>query len=159
MLDLEGIKTQLMKGKTIEDILEKYDWKNFEKIIAEIFRENGFYTKQNFRFKTKRAYEIDIIAVRNNQVFCIDCKWWGRGRYKKTGLRHAITSQENRVRKFTKFLKKNPIAKGLLKLNSKYKVYPLLVTLHDEDLIKENDTFVVPAWKLNRFTTEIENYI
>jgi len=159
MTELEEIKVQLMKGKTIEDILEKLDWKKFESIIAEIFQENRFYTKQNFRFKTKKRYEIDVLAVKSNRVFCIDCKWWGKGRYKKTGLKNAVISQEKRVKGLKKFLKKNPIAKSMLKLNLVYAAYPLIVTLHEEDMIKENDTFIVPVWKLNKFVTEIEHYI
>lgn len=155
---LYALKAQLQKDKVIEDILEKYDWRKFESIITEIFQENGFHAKQNFRFKTRKRYEIDIVAVRSNRIFCIDCKWWGRGRYKKTGLKHAIVSQENRAKELKKFLKRNPIAKSLLKV-TKYKIYPLLITLHEEDMVHENKTFVVPVWKLNRFITEIEHYI
>lgn len=154
---LDALKAQLQKDKVIENILEKYDWKKFEGIIAEIFQENGFNTKQNFRFKTRKRYEIDIVAIRNNRIFCVDCKWWGRGRYKKTGLKNAVISQENRVKELQNFLKKNPIAKSLLKV-TKYKIYPLLITLHEEDMVHENETFVVPVWKLNRFITEIEQY-
>ena len=156
---IDEIELELKKGKCIEDILERLDWKKFENVIAEIFQENGFHTKQNFRFKAKKRHEIDIIAVRNNLIFCIDCKWWNKGRYKKTSLKSAIISQGSRSKEFTKFLKKNPIAKGLLKINSKYFIHPLLVTLHDEDMIREGETFIVPAWKLNRFVIELENYI
>ena len=155
---IEEIESELQKGNEIEDILEKYDWKRFETIITEIFQENGFHTKQNFRFKTKRRYEIDIIAVKGDRIFCIDCKWWNKGRYKKAGLKSAITLQENRVKEFTKFLKRNPVAKILLKLNDKYAAYPFLVTLHDENMATEGGSFVVPAWKLNRFVIDIENY-
>ncbi len=153
------IEIQLKKGKNIENILEKYDWRIFESVIAEIFQENGFHTKQNFRFKTKRNYEIDVIAVRGNKIFCVDCKWWGRGRYKKTGLKNGIKAQERRVKELHKFLKKNPIAKNILKITFGYTVYPLIVTLHEEDMIKENDTFIAPVWKLNKFVTESEQYI
>lgn len=155
---IDEIEFQLQKGKVIEDILEKYDWKIFESIIGEIFQENGFNTKQNFRFKTRKRYEIDIVAVRNNRIFCVDCKWWGKGRYKKTGLKNAIASQEKRVKELQKFLKKNPIARDILKITRNYTINPLIVTLHEEDIIQENTTFVVPVWKLNRFVTEEENY-
>lgn len=156
---IDEIESQLKRGVNIEDVLEKYDWKKFENIVTTIFQENGFHTKQNFRFKTKRKYEIDVIAVRSSEIFCIDCKWWSRGRYKKTGLKNAITSQENRVKEFQKFLKKNPIEKSMLKINPRYTVYPLVVTLHEEGMIKESNTFLIPVWKLNKFITEIEYYI
>ncbi|MBI2543400.1 MAG: NERD domain-containing protein [Candidatus Aenigmarchaeota archaeon] len=155
---LEGVEYQLSKGMEIEDILEKYDWKNFETVVSKIFKENIFLTKQNFRFKTKRRYEIDVVAVKNNQVFCVDCKWWGRGRYKKSSLKNAVIEQEKRTNEFMKFLKKNYIAKSLLKID-KQTIHPLIVTLHDENMIKENQTFVVPIWKLNAFLNHLENYI
>lgn len=155
---IDEVEAQLRKGKSIEDIFEKYDWKKFESVIAEIFQENDFHILQNFRFKTKKRYEIDVLAVKNNRIFCVDCKWWGRGRYKKSGLKNAVTLQENRVKELKKFLKKNLIAKSMLKIKSRHMVYPLIVTLHEEDMIKENDTFVVPAWKLNKFITEIGQY-
>ncbi|MEK6909599.1 MAG: restriction endonuclease, partial [Candidatus Aenigmatarchaeota archaeon] len=82
---LDKIESQIKQGKNIEDILEKYDWQKFEGIITEIFQENGFYTRQNFRFKTKKRHEIDVIAVKGNRMICVDCKWWSRGRYKKAG--------------------------------------------------------------------------
>ncbi len=155
---IEEIESKIKQGKNIEDVLEKYDWKKFEQTIAEIFQENSFHTKQNFRFKTKRRYEIDILATKEDRIFCIDCKWWGRGRYKKAALKSAVDLQENRSNEFGKFLKKNIIARNLLKVD-KFKIYPLLVTLHDEAMVKEGKTFVIPIWKLNRFVTEAENYI
>ena len=156
---IEEIGNHITKGKDIEEVLEKYDWKKFEHIIGEIFQENGFRTKQNFRFKTKKRYEIDIIAIKNNLIFCVDCKWWNKGRYKKSGLKNAVILQENRGNELRKFLKKNIIAKNLLRINSNTVINSLLVTLHEEDIAKHNETFVVPVWKLNRFISEIEKYI
>jgi hypothetical protein len=153
----DELKADIIKGKDIENLLEKHNWKNFESVVAAIFQENGFQTKQNFRFKTKSRYEIDVLAI-NRVVFCVDCKWWGRGRYKKSGLRGAIISQKKRVEELQKFLKRNPIAKGILRIDPKYVSYPLIVTLHDEDMVMEDETFVVPVWKLNQFILERENY-
>ncbi|MBI1978467.1 MAG: restriction endonuclease [Candidatus Aenigmarchaeota archaeon] len=156
---IDEIESQLRKGTNIEDILEKCDWKKFESVISEIFQENGFNTKQNFRFKTKRRYEIDILAIKNNQIFCIDCKWWGRGRYKKSGLKKAVILQEKRTKEFTKFLNKNIIARNLLKVTPGHAIYSLLATLHEEDMIKENKTLIIPVWKVNRFLTDFDNMV
>jgi hypothetical protein len=30
---------------------------------------------------------VDIIAARKNLVFCVDCKKWSGGRYKKSGIK------------------------------------------------------------------------
>jgi len=156
-VELEKIRNGILSGKTIEEILEGFNWQNFEKIVEEIFERNDFKIKRNFRFKTKKRYEIDIIATRENIAFCIDCKRWGRGRYKRTGLGHAIKDQENRVNELAKFLKRNPLAKESLKININ-QTFPLLVTLLQENVIKEDNTFVVPVWKLNSFLLEVERY-
>lgn len=159
-MELEKIRKDLLKGKTIEEILEKFDWKEFEKTVAEIFESNNFEVKQNFIFKTKRKYQLDILAKKERIVLCVDCKEWGKGRYKKTGLRYAAKNQEERINQLIKFLKKNLIAKQMLKINlRKQKFYPLVVTLLEEDLLKENETFFVPVWKLNSFLLDIEKFL
>lgn len=152
---LDKIIFELSKGEDIEDILEKYDWKKFEKVIAEIFRENDFLTRQNFRFKTKKRYEIDVIAVKNNQVICVDCKWWRKGRYKKSGLKTAIKLHEKRTKEFEKFLKENSIAQSLLNIEENFVTNSLLVTLYDEAIVKEGETLIVPVWKLNSLLNEV----
>jgi Holliday junction resolvase-like predicted endonuclease len=155
MIDLEKIKAKLLNGKKIEDVLEKFNWKEFEEVIAEIFRKNNFRTKQNFRFKTKRRFEIDLIALKRNLVFCVDCKEWSKGRYKKTGLRYAVKNQKERTEELKKFIKNNPIAQSSLKIDEKHEFHPLIVTLLEEDLVEENNVFIVPVWKLNNFLIEI----
>ena len=40
MIGLEKIKISLLKGEIIEKILENFNWKEFEEVIAEIFRRN-----------------------------------------------------------------------------------------------------------------------
>ncbi|MEM5794056.1 MAG: restriction endonuclease [Candidatus Aenigmatarchaeota archaeon] len=150
---LEEIKT-----KNLEEELRSLDWKNFEKVVQEIFEANGFRVKRNFRFKTKKRYEIDIIAIKDNFNFCVDCKRLGKGRYKKSEIVKAIKKQEERNKELKKFLKTNLLAKDSLKIISE-KFYPMLVTLFEEEIVKENETFVVPIWKLNSFLNEVENYI
>jgi len=162
-MELEKIKKHLAldNKKTIEEIIEKFqlNWQDFEKLVAEIFFDNNFRIKQNFRFKTKNRYEVDILAIRNRYVFCIDCKEWGKGRNKKSGLLTAIDKQEKRLDELKKFLKSNPIAKNMLDVNmKKQKLIPLIVTWMQEDIIRESDTLVVPIWKLNDFLLELENY-
>jgi hypothetical protein len=149
---------ELKKEKIIEEKLKNFDWRDFEKVVQEIFEINKFKVKRNFRFKTKKRYEIDLIAVRDTFNFCVDCKRFGKGRYKKTQILEAIKKQEERTEELKKFLKANIIAKKSLEIKS-MKFYPLLVTLFEEEIIKESMTFVVPIWKLNSFLNEVENYL
>lgn len=159
MIDLEQIKKLILQGNTVEDILSKFDWKKFEQTISEIFTSNDFNVWKNYRFKTERRFEIDVVASKGDIIFCVDCKSWSGGRYKKTGLKYAVREQEKRVKEFKKFLKKNLIAQDILKIKPTYTIRPLIVTLLEEDLVSENNTFVVPAWKLNTFLLELNNYI
>jgi hypothetical protein len=162
-MDFEKIKSELAAGntKTIEEAIEKFqlDWRDFEKFVAEIFRDHSFHTKQNFRFKTKSRYEIDVLAVGSRQVFCVDCKEWSKGRNKKSGLLAAIEKQEKRLSELKKFFRSNLIARRMLGVDvKKQKMLPLVVTWMQEDIVKENKTIVVPVWKLNDFLLEVENY-
>lgn len=157
-MELEKIRNLVLSGKSIEEVLENFDWKGFERIVAEIFESNDFRVYRNFRFRTKKRYEIDLIAVRG-KVICVDCKEWGRGRYKKTSLRYAAEKQGKRVKELIKFLKRNPIAQHKLKIKMNEKFYPLIVTLFQEGLIKEEDVFIVPVWKLNLFLVGLEKHL
>jgi Holliday junction resolvase-like predicted endonuclease len=158
VVELEEIEN-LVRKNPMEEVLKNFDWKDFEEIVAEIFRRYDFIVKKNFRFKTKKRYEVDIIAVRQNLVFCVDCKRWSGGRYKKSGIKKSVEMQEKRTNVIKNILEKNPILRKTLKIEDEPEIKSLLVTLMEEDLVKEKNTFIVPVFKLNSFLLEIENYI
>src|SRR3989304_7025685 len=138
MIDLEEIKNQLFAGKDVKEIFKDFNWKKFEETIAQIFRNHEFTVKQNFRFKTKRRHEIDIVALRNGLVICADCKEWSAGRYKASALKKAVEEQESRVAELKRFLKNNFVAQKMLKIKNTFLFMSLLVTLVEEDLAKQN---------------------
>lgn len=149
-MDLEKVTGQVVRGKAIEDVLGKSDWKNFEAVVGDIFRQNDFRVWNNFRFKTGRRYEIDLVASRSGTVFCVDCKRWSRGRDKTWRLAKAANDQEKRTTALRKFLRSNPIAQGIMKF-SECSFVSVVTTLYEENILKEGKTFVVPAKKLNAF--------
>ncbi len=159
MIDIEKIKDKILKGEQIENIIEEIDWKEFEELTMRILNNHDFTVFQNFRFKTERKFEIDIIASDVNNLLAIDCKQWNRGRHKKTSLKYAVEEQKYRLEEFKKFIKNNPIAKNKFQINEKIKFTPLIVTWFEEDLLKHEDTFVVPVWKLNQFLLSLSEYI
>ena len=128
-------------------------------MIIEILKKHDFITFQNFRFKSKRKFEIDILASNKNNLLIIDCKHWNNGRYKKTSLKYAVEEQKYRVEELKKFIKNNPIAKNKFQITEKTKFIPLIITWFEEDLLKHEDTFVVPVWKLNEFLLSLSEYI
>ena len=159
MVDIEKIKDRVLKGEQIENIVEEIDWKQFEELIIEILKEHDFITFQNFRFKTDRRFEVDILAFDGNNILVIDCKRWNRGRYKKTGLKYAVEEQKHRLEELKKFIKNNPLAKNKFQITGKIKFIPLIITWFEEDLLKYEDTFIVPVWKLNEFLLSQSEYI
>lgn len=159
MLSLEEIKERILRKETIENIIKDINWKEFEKLISEVLEKHDFKIKQNFRFKTKRRYEIDILAIRNGQILVIDCKYWNSGRYKKSSLKSAIIKQKERAKELEKFLKKNIVAKKMLKVQKSSRFIPLLATWQEEDLVEYENILVVPVWKLNEFLLNISSYI
>ena len=151
-IDLKNIQKKLESGRTIEEIIADFDWKEFEGLVAEIFVANGFYVRRNLRFKTTRRYEIDVLAVRGDVVFAVDCKEWSRGRYKDSGLRAAVESHEERANHLKKFLKNNLIARKSLKIDvAKQEVMPIVVTWLQEGIERHSESMIVPVWKLNSF--------
>lgn len=157
-MKLEQVEHFLQQGKTVEEFIEKIDWKQFETFVKEIFSANGFKSISNFRFKNSRRFEIDIVASKNNLIFAVDCKEWNKGRYKNSGLKKAAEDQIRRTGEFEKFLMKNPIAKSKLRVNSNPKLVSILVTWYDEAISEHQSCFVVPVWKLNSFLIGYDFY-
>jgi Holliday junction resolvase len=85
-MELEKISKAIKNGKELEEVLEKFGWKDFEKVISEIFERNDFSVLTNFRFKTRKRYEIDLIGIRGNLILCADCKSWSSRKSKKVKL-------------------------------------------------------------------------
>ena len=159
MIGLNEIKKRILEGEGIEKVVGEIDWKEFEKLIAEILKKHDFSVHNNFRFKTDRRFEIDVLAIRNKISLLIDCKQWGRGRYKKTGLKYSVKEQEERAKQLKKFLKNNPIAQAKLKIKKTTKFIPLLVTWFEEEALEHENIFIVPVWKFNEFLLNMSEYI
>ncbi|MEM5853454.1 MAG: NERD domain-containing protein [Candidatus Aenigmatarchaeota archaeon] len=157
-MEIEKIESQTSR-KSLEEILKTLGWKDFEDVVAEIFRRNNFLVRENLRIKVDKRFEIDLVASRSNLVFCVECKRWSGGRYKKSILRKSIEKQEERARAVEKLLLKNELLKRNLKIGENFTVVPLIVTLMEEDLVKEKKTFVVPIDKLNSFLLDVESLL
>jgi Holliday junction resolvase-like predicted endonuclease len=154
-IDLEELGRRMSSGESIESVMERFGWKEFEDIVACIFSENNFDVERNFRFKTKRRYEIDLICSRNGSAILVDCKKWRAGRYKNSGLRNSVYAQNERLEEFSKLLKSNPAIQKRLGISSRRSLQPLIVTLMEECVAESECCFIVPVWKLNHFLLEM----
>lgn len=157
-MKIDEVEHFLKQGRTIEEFVDKIDWKDFEKMVREIFAANGFNSFSNFRMKTDRRFEIDIVATKNNLIFLADCKEWNRGRYKNSGLRVAAQDQIERTNQFKKFLRGNPIARHKFKVNPDALIVPVVVTWYEETVSEHANCFIVPVWKLNSFLIGYDFY-
>lgn len=151
-MDMEKVREEILKGKDIEDVLEDIDWGEFEDFCAAVFEEHDWNMRRNFRFKTKKRYEIDILANKGNRVLVIDCKHWGTRPGKPTQLRYAVEKQIERTNELSRI-------KTLDSIEKKKEFHPLIVTLLQEDITEENGVWIIPVFKLNNFLLEIDRYL
>ena len=141
-------KLEKIKKEGIEEALEELSWCEFEEVVKEVFEANEYKCKLRFRFKEKKIYEIDVLAQKNDEFFCIDCKFWKKGWKKESGLKRACRLQEERAEALKRILETKKL--------KKVKVYPLIVTLFPEGIKSIGKTFIVPIFSLNTFLNELE---
>jgi hypothetical protein len=67
-------------GADFEKISNTLGWKEFEELVARVFRENGFNTKSRYRFNAEgRRWEIDVLATSYPYIVCAECKHYTSG--------------------------------------------------------------------------------
>jgi len=144
---IEKLEKMLESGLSLEEAFQTINWKEFEESVAEIFEKHDFKVKKNFIFKTSKKYQIDLIAERGELVVIVDCKQWGKHRYKTSALKKAALKQNERKEELKKIL------------GSEKKILPIIVTLVDENFYEFEGVFIVPLFKLNSFLTEIHQFL
>lgn len=85
-------------GGDLEGVCKNLGWKEFEDISALAFENSGFSVLKRFRFKhLDKRWEVDILALKNPLVVCVDCKHWRRG-WQRSAISRTAKSQTNRTR-------------------------------------------------------------
>ena len=83
-------------GADFEKISNSLGWKEFEELVARVFRENGYNTKSRYRFQAEgRRWEIDVLATSYPYIVCAECKHYTTG----MGNRTARTIIETHIEK------------------------------------------------------------
>lgn len=136
-------------------ILETLTWQEFEEFIVTVFSFHNFTLRHRFRFSLNRRYEIDVIAIKNHRIFCVDCKQFGARYGKASLLRTASEEQLERTKALA-----NNFASYQVELNCTEwrtaQFIPMLVTMLHEDIIFHNRIPIVPAPLLNAFLLSYE---
>ncbi|MEM5811709.1 MAG: restriction endonuclease [Candidatus Aenigmatarchaeota archaeon] len=136
-MNLEEIEEKIRNKKSIEEVLKFLTWKDFELITKEIFERNGFNVRFNYRFKTTKRYQIDILAEKRDVLICVDCKHWRRG-YKVGRIKKAALKQKERINELMKILEEK-------------KIVPIILTLLDMGIYEFENVFIIPIFYLNEF--------
>lgn len=77
-IELSVMAIQL--GADFEKISNSLGWKEFEELVARVFRENGYNTRSRYRFNAEgRRWEIDVLATSYPYIVCAECKHYTSG--------------------------------------------------------------------------------
>ena len=155
-----GIYT-IESGASVEEVVEKLTWKDFEGFIAEILQENNYRCVESFRRRGKseqRGMEIDVIGLKGNIFLVVDAKMWNIRRGKKSALQNAALKQFERTERLCSEMgalssKMGAIGHGM------YTLIPLLVTWVVEDVEFHEGIPVVPIFKFNSFVLNFTSFI
>ncbi len=124
----------------LEKLSNSVKWQYFEKLVAFIFEQNGFETKQNVIVKDGfQKRQFDVIAKRYGSTYLVECKKW-KSRKQKTGaLKSAVKKHLERCRLYEEL---------------HGSAVPLIVTLLEEEINEHNGIAIIPILKLNSYILE-----
>ena len=160
MKKLSYIEERLRSGAKLEDVVEELSWRDFEEICAEILEVNSYHpVLRGFRFKFGRSrFEIDVVAVREWLVVCVDCKHWSIRPGRTSALKRAADKHYERVKALASCLSSSPPAE--LKIAyQKATLVPVVVTLFDvPSALSPGGVAIVPVFKFNSFAEELAGF-
>lgn len=128
----------------LEKISNEARWQYFEKLVAFIFEENGFDTKQNIIVKDKlQKRQFDVIAKRYGKTYLVECKKWKSRREKTAALKSAVKKHIERCGFYEE-------------LNGNGKITALIVTLLEEEMTEHEGVPIIPIMKLNAWINNVD---
>ena len=145
-------------GGDIEQICKFISWREFEDVTASAFSLNDYRIRRNFRFSwAERRWEIDVIAMKNPIIVCVDCKYWKKG-LTRHSIAEIVKDHVERTKVFTEALKTlggNLNLKGLVNIVS----VPTIVSLHSASLKFYKKVPIVPILQLHSFINDLPVHI
>jgi len=148
----------IIKGVDLERVCRALGFREFEDIMAEAFRANGFetYTRFLLRHANKR-YEIDLVGRRGFTALCVDCKHWRRG-LSRGRLSQAVKKQIERTEILVKEIEKYQ-TKLHIPLKHKMFFIPIVLTLVDTENRMIEQVPVVSVLRLRSFLQEFDLHL
>ena len=150
-LAIEAIK----QGADPQRTCRFLEWKEFENITAAAFTANGYTIKENVHFKAAddKRWEIDLVACKQPQIVCADCKHWQHG-WSRTAIEKTVDTQVERTKAFAKSLQKFTDTLGPNEWASATLI-PIVIALATNPLKIHNNTPIVPVLQLQSFISEL----
>jgi len=145
------------QGTDIENVCKVLEWKEFENFAAKAFEANNFAVQRNFRFKASgRRWEIDVIAISEPIIVCVDCKRWRRG-WGNSAIQRIVDLQAQRTQVLAAAL--NSLQR---KINlSEWKqatLFPVILSLFPGPVKFYSKVPVVPILQLQNFVDEFQGH-
>ena len=118
-------------------------WQNFERLAAFIFEKNDFtVTVNTVKTWNKRRRQYDVICIKSERTFLVECKKWAGNRYRLSALKKAIEQHKERTTFYENVTNEEAI--------------PVVVTLIEEEIHMYSGVPIVPILKLNSFVHELD---
>lgn len=118
-------------------------WQDFEELAAYIFSQNDFQVQiRMIKRSKKKRRQYDVIAKNGSRTILAECKKWAGNRHRLSALRAAVRKHWERS-EFYRYLTDET-------------VFPIIVTLLEEEILLLEGMPVVPICKLNSFLNEME---
>jgi Restriction endonuclease len=130
----------------LETVSEASPWQNFERLAAFIFEKNDFVVQVNsVKTLNKKRRQYDVIALKGDLTFLVECKRWSGGRYRLSALKSATLQHKERTAFYERITGGNAI--------------PVLVTLVEENILVFEGVPLVPVTRLNGFIGDLDNHM
>jgi hypothetical protein len=145
-------------GTDTERVCKVLEWKEFENFAVTAFEANNFDVKHSFRFKASgRRWEIDVLAISEPIVVCVDCKCWRSG-WGNSAITKVAALQGKRT---------EVLADGLHYLQrgvglggwEKAILFPVILSLFPGPVKFYNKVPVVPILQLQNFLNEFQGHM
>jgi Holliday junction resolvase-like predicted endonuclease len=145
-------------GTDIERVCKVLEWKEFENFAATAFEANNFAVKRSFRFKAQgRRWEIDVLAISEPIVVCVDCKRWRRG-WGNSAITKVAEAQAQRTEALAKA--PHPLQRRVgLGGWKKAILFPVILSLFPGPVKFYNKVPVVPVLQLQNFLDEFQGHM
>lgn len=145
-------------GADPERVCNLLEWNEFEDVSAIAFESIDFSVKKHFRFKHReRRWEIDILALKNPVVACVDCKHWHKG-WRRSSIRKIVESQIKRTQALSEASAVLHEKIGITRWKEA-KFIPIVLSLFPGDFKFHEDVPIVPILQLRNFLHEMPAHI